>query len=270
MNNQEKELILKYDVKDYLENMILFNVEFYLILVHENGVVFFTKEVDDFKINEAINKTLFMIGLNREQIILIQNRKNTYHYLYLTGNKEIINNLEDSFNYLVNERLSELEKSDLELEDFVREVTFNKKNIPYIIDDLKTINSKAVTNKNIKEYEDGTIMIRTSKDNWEVASNEDTLSEFKNTLYLGFLGINKFKKNKLLEGIMYILTGGLFCLGYIEDLIPFWVDTKRDSEGKLYIPINSETKKKFILPQIIMLIVNIIYCAILFFIIRHI
>lgn len=266
MNTQELELIDKYNIEDILENIELYDVEFYLVAAHTNGFIFFTKGIDDFKINEAINKVIYDIGLSREQVLIIQNRNDTYYYLYLTGNKELIPGLENAFDDLIKGKKNKLEAMDnIDVKN-----TIEKDKIPYYLDDLIAISKKTIANKKIKEYEDGTVMIKTSKNEWEVASNEDSLVAFKETIYGGFLGINKFKERKFIDGFLYILTGGLFCLGYIEDLIPFWCDTKRDSEGKLYIPISNDNKKKFIIPQIVMLVIDVIYCMILFYIIGNI
>ena len=37
--------------------------------------------------------------------------------------------------------------------------------------------------------------------------------------FLGLLGIHRFYMGKWISGIIYLLTGGIFCLGYIYD---FW------------------------------------------------
>ncbi len=38
-------------------------------------------------------------------------------------------------------------------------------------------------------------------------------------LFFGFLGIHKFYENRILLGIVYLFTGGLFGIGVIIDLI---------------------------------------------------
>lgn len=49
--------------------------------------------------------------------------------------------------------------------------------------------------------------------------------------FLGYLGIHKFYEGKIIWGIVYILTGGLFYIGVIVDFIrllfkpdPYYVD----------------------------------------------
>lgn len=38
-------------------------------------------------------------------------------------------------------------------------------------------------------------------------------------LFLGFLGVHKFYENKIGMGILYLLTGGLFGIGWLVDVI---------------------------------------------------
>ena len=38
-------------------------------------------------------------------------------------------------------------------------------------------------------------------------------------LFFGVFGIHKFYEGKILFGIVYLLTGGLFGIGYIVDLV---------------------------------------------------
>lgn len=38
-------------------------------------------------------------------------------------------------------------------------------------------------------------------------------------LFFGALGIHKFYEGKVLLGILYLFTGGIFCIGIIIDLI---------------------------------------------------
>lgn len=43
-------------------------------------------------------------------------------------------------------------------------------------------------------------------------------------LLLGYLGIHKFYEKKVLSGILYLFTGGLFCIGWIYDCIKLGID----------------------------------------------
>lgn len=48
-------------------------------------------------------------------------------------------------------------------------------------------------------------------------------------LFLGFLGVHKFYENKIGMGILYLLTGGLFGIGWFVDIIIYICQESRMS-----------------------------------------
>lgn len=52
-------------------------------------------------------------------------------------------------------------------------------------------------------------------------------------IFLGELGIHRFYVGKIGTGIIYLLTGGLFGIGWVVDLILIIVGKFKDKEGKL-------------------------------------
>ena len=52
-------------------------------------------------------------------------------------------------------------------------------------------------------------------------------------IFLGELGIHRFYVGKIGTGIIYLLTGGLFGIGWVVDLILIIVGRFKDKEGKL-------------------------------------
>ena len=48
-------------------------------------------------------------------------------------------------------------------------------------------------------------------------------------LFLGFLGVHKFYENKIGMGILYLLTGGLFGIGWLVDVIIYICQESRMS-----------------------------------------
>lgn len=48
-------------------------------------------------------------------------------------------------------------------------------------------------------------------------------------LFLGFLGVHKFYENKIGMGILYLLTGGLFGIGWLVDIIIYICQESRMS-----------------------------------------
>ncbi len=49
--------------------------------------------------------------------------------------------------------------------------------------------------------------------------------------FLGFLGVHRFYTGKIGTGILYILTGGLFGIGALVDLIVILLGNFRDIDG---------------------------------------
>ena len=52
-------------------------------------------------------------------------------------------------------------------------------------------------------------------------------------IFLGELGIHRFYVGKIGTGIIYLLTGGLFGIGWVVDLTLIIVGKFKDKEGKL-------------------------------------
>lgn len=48
-------------------------------------------------------------------------------------------------------------------------------------------------------------------------------------IFLGFLGAHQFYVGKIGKGILYIFTCGLFCIGWIVDIIKIALGTFRDN-----------------------------------------
>ena len=52
-------------------------------------------------------------------------------------------------------------------------------------------------------------------------------------IFLGELGIHRFYVGKIGTGIIYLLAGGLFGIGWVVDLILIIVGKFKDEEGRL-------------------------------------
>jgi hypothetical protein len=79
------------------------------------------------------------------------------------------------------------------------------------------------------------------------AQKENQLLEFSETeyspkskgialvlcLFWGILGIHKFYVNRIGEGFLYLFTGGLFCIGWIVDIIKILSGKFKDKENRV-------------------------------------
>lgn len=82
----------------------------------------------------------------------------------------------------------------------------------------------------IKKPEQPNIVINNSNANTNVNTNQNNIGTnrgraknkwvaFFLCLFMGFFGAHKFYEGKAGMGIIYLFTGGLFCIGWIIDLI---------------------------------------------------
>lgn len=51
-------------------------------------------------------------------------------------------------------------------------------------------------------------------------------------LFLGWIGIHRFYLGKTVTGIIFLLTGGLFCIGWIWDGIMLIMNNAKDGDGR--------------------------------------
>lgn len=63
-------------------------------------------------------------------------------------------------------------------------------------------------------------------------SNKNWFATFFLALFLGYLGIHRFYVGKIGTGILWLLTGGLFGIGWLVDIILICTQTFTDNSGR--------------------------------------
>lgn len=62
-------------------------------------------------------------------------------------------------------------------------------------------------------------------------SHKSWLATLLLCIFLGELGIHRFYAGKVITGVIYLITGGLFGIGWIIDLIMIILKKFKDSNG---------------------------------------
>ena len=63
------------------------------------------------------------------------------------------------------------------------------------------------------------------------ASSQSRLVALLLCIFLGYFGVHRFYVGKIATGVIWLLTGGLFGIGYIVDIVMISVGNFRDLEG---------------------------------------
>ncbi len=64
-----------------------------------------------------------------------------------------------------------------------------------------------------------------------ITSDKSKVTALLLCLFLGYLGIHRFYVGKIGTGFLYLVTGGLFGIGALVDLIRICVGSFRDNAG---------------------------------------
>jgi len=65
-----------------------------------------------------------------------------------------------------------------------------------------------------------------------VVSSKDKQTSLLLCLFLGFFGVHRFYVGKVGTGILWLLTGGMLCIGWLVDLVSIATDRFTDSQGR--------------------------------------
>jgi hypothetical protein len=81
---------------------------------------------------------------------------------------------------------------------------------------------EAVGSRRFDEFEE---------ERWEEASDRSRLVALLLCILLGYLGVHRFYVGKIGTGILWLLTGGMFGIGYVIDAVLIAAGNFRDSNG---------------------------------------
>lgn len=80
------------------------------------------------------------------------------------------------------------------------------------------------------------------------ASNVSSDLQYYLTLFFGPLGFHRFALGKTWSGIVYFLTGGLFLVGWLLDLLQLLAGIQTDKQKRYVLPLSNRKIKLLILP----------------------
>jgi hypothetical protein len=73
--------------------------------------------------------------------------------------------------------------------------------------------------------------VRSRSGDYEQVSERSRLIALLLCLFLGYVGVHRFYVGKIGTGLLWLLTGGLFGIGYVVDAILIAVGSFRDRDG---------------------------------------
>lgn len=68
------------------------------------------------------------------------------------------------------------------------------------------------------------------------------------TLFFGPLGFHRFALGKIMSGLLYLITGGLFLAGWFLDLLQLFMGMQTDKEKRYVLPLAYRKQKLLMLP----------------------
>lgn len=80
------------------------------------------------------------------------------------------------------------------------------------------------------------------------ASEKDSEHIFRLCLFGGVFGLHRFATGRWFTGLVYLLTCGVFLVGWLTDLLQLFMGTAKDKHGFLICPLQDKSKKLLVLP----------------------
>lgn len=107
-------------------------------------------------------------------------------------------------------------KSCEQIDDVTYKCLFCGQEQKIFIDKSKTENNEQKTGEN---KNDGDAITNVSKKVFTFFDKNQSLVLMLLTVFLGWFGIQKFIKGKIVMGFVYLFTFGIFCIGWLLDVI---------------------------------------------------
>ena len=123
-------------------------------------------------------------------------------------------------------------------------VIFAQSAIEQMVDRLKSADMKA---RGFVVQDDGEIFLL-RHGTLKKASAVSSDMQYYLTLFGGPLGLHKFSLGKVITGLFYFCTGGLFLLGWLLDLLQLFLGVQKDKKKHYLLPLTNRRTKLLILP----------------------
>ena len=225
------------------------NYVYPLLLLHTTGLYVFLEEGEITQ--EIIDKAIYPL----QQKLSISRIK---MQVYSTDKK--IDEEDGNWWYLnpFSDCVNTVDNIDLHLEELLNSGTyyFDETWISYLTDKMLFEGGKR---GEIKQNSEGQSFIR-KNGAWLPMSSESTEEVFYNTIKFDWFGWFQFHRGKKFVGVFYLLTLGLFGVGYFFDVLSFFTGSARDVDGFYYEPLKD--KKRGLIFLGIALVVAIVLCIV--------
>lgn len=250
----------------------LFNTikcDYDLIVFNQKKIIFFatldgeisTSDVV-LKLRGALNSIVNKLSLSLNDFVVCGVNNENYFFLNKHNDKLVVfSNEENDENKLV---------EHIENEFFYGAECFDYNSIRALSDTLTLSVSPSYKNsvQKIKITADGRTFLY-KHGMWREASEIDTEILYPLTAIGGMLGLHLFYQKKKARGILYVLTLGLFGIGWFFDCLELLLGCYKDVDGKYLIPLKNKPSGllKFILGVLVFALIIFflgLFCKLIF------
>lgn len=213
------------------------------VLVCCYGVLAFV-QVEDCSEESESNRVLWfrnILNTLAEKLDVSVNSFLLYGYTLAENDTNVIstlcsfNNYNDRISYFVCDEMVGDFINSISNEFSYRRAIFDEKQISELSFNLELITG---SNGKIKRDSEGNFYIK-KHGRWFQASELDPDEIFRKTALFGAFGAHQFSERKLTAGFVYLLTCGLFGVGWLFDCLAILFGFYTDKEGKYLLPVTN-------------------------------